>query len=264
VTLHVEFGDADEAAVLALAADMAAHTSLKRVELTYAPLHMHAALDAVVDAALARQMNSLHFFGCHLSPASAPALVRLLGGGTLTNLVLSQRGEHLLDGPSAALLGAALQANATLTSLSLHSVDLWRDVDAAAVLLSALTGHPSLSKLVLFLNSVRAEHEAAAGATLGAFVAANAPALIELEASWSGLHDAALRPLLEALPRNTYLRALDICDADLNDAFARDVLLPAVRANTSLRTLHAWSNIERPGAVEATALVAARNGGGAA
>jgi hypothetical protein len=125
--LHVVFpADADEASALTLAADLAAHASLQRVMLNRAPLHMPLALDAVVDAALARELKSLCFANSLLSPASAPALERLLGGATLTTLMISQEGQQLLDGPSAALLGAALHANSTLTSLSFANlVGFW-------------------------------------------------------------------------------------------------------------------------------------------
>jgi hypothetical protein len=181
--VHVD-GGADEATVLELAADMAAHASLQRFELYNAPLHTLDALDAVVDAALARGLDSFHLWDCRLSPAAAPALVRLLGSGTLTELDILQT-EQLLDGPSAALLGDALRANATLTSLLLRA-DLWRDPDAAAALLGALTGQPSLHTLDLSDNNVR-EAGAAAGTALSALVAANAPALTELNLGWSHL-----------------------------------------------------------------------------
>jgi hypothetical protein len=251
--------DEDEALFVHLvAADMAAHASLRRVQLHAAALDAPAALDAVVNAALARQMHSLSFWGCRLSPASAPALVRLLGGGALTTLFISQRGRQLLDSPSAALLGAALRANTTFTSLSLHDVDLWHDAVDVAVLLGALTGHASLHTLSLSFNRVDPAQAAAAGAALGAIVAANAPALTELDASWSYLNDAALRPLLDVLPSNTHLRTLNVSRSDVSAAFARDVLLPAVRANTSLRTLRASRNTDDESVLQAEALVAAR------
>jgi hypothetical protein len=44
-----------------------------------------------------------------------------------------------------------------------------------------------------------------------------------------------LRPLFEALPRSTHLRTLDCYHNDATEACTRDVLLPLVRANTSLR-----------------------------
>jgi hypothetical protein len=143
---------ADEASVLALAADFAAHASLQRVELQHAPMRTLAALDAVVDVALARYLVSLRFWFCHLTPATAPALVRLLSGGLLTELFIHQD-LPLLDGPSAALLGGALRANSTLTSLFVFA-DLWRDTDAGAALLGALTGHSSLRTVKLSHNTV--------------------------------------------------------------------------------------------------------------
>jgi hypothetical protein len=249
----------DEASVLALATDMAAHASLLRVELGNAPLTTLAALNAVVDAVLVRGFVSLSFCRCGLSPASAPVLARLFGSGTLTELDVRQ-GEALLEMPAAALLGDALRANSTLTSLSLLA-DLWRDADAAAALLGALTGHRSLCTLKLAGSIVRGVG-AGAGAVFGALVAANAPALTELDVASSNLGDAALRPLFEALPTSTHLRELDISYNDMSEAFAADVMLPAVRANTSLWTLHAWSRDEHPGTAEAIALVAARGGGG--
>jgi hypothetical protein len=239
-SLGVNFGAPadDEASLLSLAADMAAHASLQRVEVGNAPLAALAALNALVDAALARKLVSLHFWGCRLSPASAPALARLLGGGTLTELIISQADQQMLDVPSAALLGAALRANSTLTKLCLFNVGLWRDLDAAVALLGALTGHPSLRTLKLS-NNIVWRGASAAGAALGALVAANAPALDCLSVPWSHLNDAALRPLFEALPRNTHLRTLDVSYNNLSAAFAADVLLPAVRTNTSLRALDA-------------------------
>jgi hypothetical protein len=252
----------EEESALAFAADMAAHASLKRVQLRHAELHTLVALDAVVDAALACQINSLQSWSCGLTPASAPALARLLGGGTLTELCIGQRGQ-LLDAPSAALLGDALRANSTLTCLSLHG-NFWRNRGAGVALLGALTGHVSLRTLTLSTNNVLAA-QAAAAAALGALVAANAPALTKLVVSYSrlGLGNAGLRPLLEALPHNTHLRTLDISYNNMSAAFARDVLLPWVRANTSLQQLlaaddadAAYEHIAR----EAMALVAARAG----
>jgi hypothetical protein len=260
-SLGVDFeDDAVEASVLEVAADLAAHTSLKRVMLYNAPLHTLAALDAVVDAALARRLESVCFLVCRLSSVGAPALVRLLGSGTLTELSIDQS-EILPDGPSTALLDA-LRANSTITSLAVHT-DFWRDMDAAAALLSALTGHSSLHTLNFSSNRVMGG-AAAVGAALSTLILANAPALTDLDVSCCSLGDAGLRPLVAALPANTHLRTLSVVYTNMSGAFARNVLLPAVRANTSLRTLRARDYGDHPGAVEATALVAARGGAGGA
>jgi hypothetical protein len=142
----------------------------------------------------------------------------------------------MLDAPASALLCDALRENSTLTSLTLSAVRLWDCAAAAVALLAALTSHPSLCALHLHNNDV-GEHQAAAGAALGALVAANAPTLQTLSVSWSSLGDAGLRPLVLALPYNTHLRRLDVRFNSISAAFARDELLPAVRANTSLRSL---------------------------
>jgi hypothetical protein len=64
---------------------------------------------------------------------------------------------------------------------------------------------------------------------------------------------------VDALPHNTHLRTLDCRGNDMTELFARDRLLPAVRANTSLRTLNAARNSENnASAREAEVLVRAR------
>ena len=109
----------------------------------------------------------------------------------------------------------------------------------------------------------------AAGAALGALVAANAPALESLHISRLQLRDAGMRPLLDALPHNTHLSRLSFWATGMSAAFARQVVLPDVRTNTSLRNLEAsafWEDEPDgrkakapPELIEAEALVAARN-----
>jgi SAM-dependent methyltransferase len=236
--LYIFLYHVDEAGVVAFAGDLAAHASLNALFLHNAPLNMAAALDAVVDAALlARHLVCVTLLHCHLSPASAPALARLLGGNALATLTLDS--SDFLDAPAAALLAAALLANVTLTSLTLTTVGVFDDAAAAASLLGALTSHASLRELSVRSNSVEPADQAVAGALLGALVAANAPALTQLEVSGCSLGDAGLRAFLDALPHNTHLRALTCFGNHMSAAFARDVLLPAVRANTGLRFLAA-------------------------
>ncbi len=58
--------------------------------------------------------------------------------------------------------------------------------------------------------------------------------------SFCHLGDPALGPLVDALPRNTHLCSLDIArNGGISEAFAAQRLLPAVRANASLRELRA-------------------------
>jgi hypothetical protein len=117
------------------------------------------------------------------------------------------------------MLAAALRANSTLMSLALTYVSLWDNPAVAAELLGALTGHASLQVLCLRDNEPEAARQAAAGETLGALVAANAPALTELDVSYSDLGDTGLRPLLEALPANTHLRTLRVEGNSISEAF---------------------------------------------
>jgi hypothetical protein len=250
--------DAGKAA--ALAAALADHSSLTDLELFRARLDAATALDAVVDAVW-RRVSIFRLQSCVATASAAPALARLLGGAALTNLTVrrynASAGPPLLDAPAAALLGAALRANTTLTALTLGSVRLWHDPAAAAVLLGALTGHPSIQSLNLSVNfaeGIVADRDAApAFAALGALVAADAPALHTLDLSFCRLGDAGLGPLVDALPHNTHLRTLDCQQNDTSAAFTRHRLLPAVAANASLRELHAG-----PEAADAEALVAAR------
>jgi hypothetical protein len=147
---------------------------------------------------------------------------------------------QLLDQPAAALIADALHANKTLTSLRLPACGLWDDVAGAALLLGALAAHHSLRTLNFNSNLLHDGDQAPAlGAALGALVAADAPALHELNVSHSGLGDAGLGPLVDALPLNTHLRTLNLSYNNCTDDFVRDRLLPAVRANTSLRLLRA-------------------------
>jgi hypothetical protein len=164
-----------------------------------------------------------------------------------------------LDAPVAALLADALRDNSTLTTLVLvgRGVDIWRDAAAATALLSALTGHPSLQMLDISANDVHV-HAALAGAALGALVAANALALHELDVSGCQIGDAGLGPLVDALPANTHLLELDVHANGISDAFARDRLLPAVRANSGLRSTDCVRVGFGDAANEAEALVAAR------
>lgn len=99
--------------------------------------------------------------------------------------------------------------------------------------------------------------EAAVGAALSALVAANAPALRFLRVESNGeLGDTSMSPLFGALRVNTHLLTLNCVFNPFSAACAQNVLLPAVRKNTSLHRLLVLTMTE--GAVEAVALVGAR------
>jgi hypothetical protein len=244
-----------EADVHKLAADLAGSaSSLSRLCLVQAPLAGSGAMDAVVDAALARRLPCLSLADSSLSAACVPALARLLRGSALNSLSLSlDPGAEplLLSGAegSAALLAAALRANNTLTELLLFRANVWHDAAAAETVLHALTAHPSVRCLRLLSSTVRAFDRARAGISLGALVAANAPALEVLDIRACCLGDEGLSPLVNALRRNTHLRELECSGNDLSDAFVLHQLMPALLANGSLRmlTLIRQGDIVTPG-----------------
>jgi hypothetical protein len=254
----------DMHAVLQLVPDLSACTFLRELELTSVRIGTPAAPDLLVDAALACRLRNLRLIDCDLPAAWAPALARLVRGGALAQLVIDGGEDADLDAPAVMVLANALRACSTLTSLTLRGVGLWRDVGAATALVGALTGHASLQTLGLSQDDLSAADWAVAGAAFGALVAANAPALQELCLPCCNVGNAGLRPLFDALPRNTHLRMLYCWLNDVTNAFARDALLPAVRANGSLRQL--FCKPQRAGAAdhalaEAEALVARRAAG---
>ena len=244
----------------ALLADAALQPALSELTLCDADISRPDVLGALVDAALARRLQQLSFSTCP-PPAPAP-LARLLLGGSLSHLGLlaTATAAPLFDAAGAALVADALRRTTTLTSLNLCGARLCRDMDAAQTLLGALVGHPSLRELELSceqtLDAEERETAVPLGAALAALVAADAPALQELDIVGNDLGDAGLAPLAVALPRNRHLRTLKLRVNGMSERFARERLLPAVQANTSLREF--WCASEPPAAVEAEELVTQR------
>jgi hypothetical protein len=224
-----------DADVLSLSAAVAGHADLRELYVANVSLHMRARLSAVVDAVLARSLCTVLLSNCSLSPASAPELSRLLRSNTLEDLGIFVE-EQLIDAAAAAQLAAALAANTTLRMLYLDQVNLWADARAATTLLSSLAGHPSLRCLSVPNNAVP-RRPGGATAVLGALVAGARSALLRLNVSGCALDDARMRPLVDALHRSTRLCMLSCTDNNMTAAFARDRLLPAIRACTSLISL---------------------------
>lgn len=234
----------------ALAAAVAAypHESLQELCLVDAPLTTET-LGAVVDAALSRCLTSLRLCSCQLSPDAAPVLVRLLDGGALRKLSVIGINPLLVFSEAAiANFAHSLQANCTLIELEWlddRSVPL---PEAAAVLLAACVGHASLRTLNLRVP-VWPHQQPIVGAVLGALMAANAPALRTLCVSMP-LDKEGVAPLLAAMPGNTHLRELFISTLLVDDAFAAQHLLSAVRVNTSLRRLRVAGPIRFDGGAD--------------
>lgn len=264
---HLIISLEDAHSVLKLVAELPRHSeTLKGLELHSTNFdEWPGALDAVVTATLASRLASLVLYECELGPVSAQALPRLLSGTSLTSLrIACEDRTQLLDENAAVLLANALSVNSTLTSLAFTAADLWCLPAAGAALFASLVAHPSLRSFI-WRERYRCEHQKPVGLALQALLAANAPALRHLEV-FGGLEEDGLGPFLDALPRNTHLRRLDFCTSEISHSFARDRLLPAVRANMSLRRLfdeeYVWTSDEGVEQVllEAFELVNSRGG----
>jgi hypothetical protein len=229
-------------------ADAASQPALVRLSIWHADTAQPALMGALVDAAVARRLLDLTFDSC--TPPAAAQLARLLVQGSLTAFTVYSPwsleegvGTPLFDAAGGALVADALRVNTTLTTLDL-TYDCFLDMGAARALVDALVGHPSLRSLGIHCKRAAADERIAYGAALGALIAADAPALHGLVCCFNHLGDAGLAPIVEALPLNRHLRYLNLRDNDMREAFAREQLLPAVRANTTLLGIwcadHQW------------------------
>jgi len=230
--------------VPAVVARLALHASLTRLDLWRAQLDSQPALNAVVDLAIS-QLQRLELWNCNLTPASLPALTRLLergsgsACGSLTELVIYNNGNPLLEGDGVPAFCAALRAS-RLVKLELAQMRLFDSLEDGLAVVAACTGHPTLRDLNLSWNPVNAVAAPAVGAALAALVAANS----ELQTlNVCNLGDDAARPLFAAVAGSTRLRTLNCSYNSISAECAREAVLPAVQANTSLRELYFGSDI---------------------
>jgi hypothetical protein len=226
--------------VPAVVARLALHASLTRLHLWNVQLDSLPALNAVVDFAIS-QLQGLQLRACNLSPASLPALTRLLesgsgsAGGSLTKLAIINGVEPLFVGAGMPAFCAALRAS-RLVKLALLCVDLFDSLEDGLAVAAACTGHPMLREFNLSANDVYAVAAPAIGAALAALVAADSD-LQSLDVSSSSLGDDAARPLFAAVAGSTRLRTLDCRDNYISAKCARGAVVPAIQANASLRKL---------------------------
>ena len=237
----------------------ALHPALSQVHIWNVDTALPALMGALVDAALARRLRKLTMYFC-TPPAAAP-LARLLAEGSLDKFEISSvrggAGTPLFVAAGAALVAGALRENTTLTKLDLWSAQLSVDMDAAGAFLGALVGHPSLRELRITSDSTT-ENCFEFGTALAALIAADARALHVLVCYLNHLGDGGLAPIVQALPFNRHLRELDMSHNGMSEAFARERLLPALRANKTLRKLRCAGSESGRGAANAVALVRRR------
>ena len=253
----IRFGGMERVGPFAAAlADAALQPAVLRVCVQKADTALPAVMGALADAALARRLRELALQRC--TPPAAVPLARLLSEGSLTSFAFTSRwpfGPPMLDAAGAALVAAALRVNTTVTVLKLSDAHLYRDMRAAGPLLGALVGHRSLRELWITGEWPDVDDRGAYGAALAALIAADSPALQVLVCE--GLEDVGVAPIVEALPLNRHLHELSVGLNFISEAFARERLLPAVRANTTLRKLKCgWRS--SPAVKEAAELVRRR------
>ena len=239
-------------AVLDLAAALPSHRG-KIKELTVyqttvyqTPLRDGAVVDGLMRGIAEAGVSNLAIVGCYLTPASLPGLTWLLQAGCLERLDIDNLYNALFEeGPDLTAFCDALRSS-TLQMLELESCQLWRDPAAAGELLAALVGHQTLRELSLgynlvthtpYYNSPPDDTRRAAGEQLASLIT-HSSALQKFDLTENHFGEVGMAPIFEALPGSSTLKELLVKYEFLSREFARDVILPAVRANTSLRTLH--------------------------
>ena len=245
-----------------LSASCEAHPTLRGLRLRRAHLNEQPALDAVCTLAI-NQLARLELTECQLNSSSLPALARLLAVGSLSDLVLEGDGrEILMEGPGLPAFCAALRAS-RLRKLSLRWCCLFNNLEDGQAVLTALAGHETLRVLDLKGNRPNlplvgwgsyaggADRSAEAESILFAVGAALASLLTQdsvLESlSVEALYlKEGMRPLFDALPACRRLTSLEASWNDLGEAFVAERVLPAVRANQSLRAFFLYQGDAPP------------------
>jgi hypothetical protein len=217
-------------------ADATLQPALQRLSIWCADTALPQLMGALADAVVARRLPELTLVD--VTPPAAAPLARLLAKGSLAVFNLHQRTVPQFDVAGATLVVDALRANTTLTELGLRNAGLCVDVRVACVLLGGLVRHRSLRVLDISGEYTAVENRSAFAAALAALIAADAPALHVLDFSNNSLGDAGLAPILEALALNRHLRELDLRGNGMSEAFERERVLPAVRANTTRELLY--------------------------
>jgi hypothetical protein len=228
--LHVRPADRQvplAADVLPFAAAVASHQSLKCLNLR--ELRFARGLNALVDAAAERRVETLQISRCTTDAGTVPALARLLQRGSLTTLEVRCPDFPEAQEASMAALCAALRACHTLTSL-----ELWLNPREGAShrtvteVLDAAAALPALAEVSFWGSEV--QDVAAFGQALGALLAANLPSLHTLIVYDCLIGDEGLAPMLDGLAANTHLRELHCTGNNPSEAFTRDRLTPAREA----------------------------------
>ena len=192
--------------------------------------------DAVVDAAIAAQPEDLFIDGCVSPRIWMAPLARLLRTLPALHLLDMQQVQREIDPPQPPAGAVQELAEALRAHGSLRILRLYLGPDARrtfAELVGALRAHPTLQALCLGSTLRSIGGARTLGAALASLLAADAPSLTLLHVESASyldamyrarpgarLGDALVRPLCDALPRNTHLRGLSLRGFKLSDALA--------------------------------------------
>jgi hypothetical protein len=99
------------------------------------------------------QLQYVRLFSCSLSPASLPALTRMLESRSLTVLCIYNNDAPLLVGAAVPAFCAALRAS-SLARLDLCFMRLWESQADSLAIIAACTGHPTLRTISFKYNDL--------------------------------------------------------------------------------------------------------------
>ena len=245
---------------------LAGHSSLKELVLRGKFLLTFAGVGSLVDVVIANGITALRLEWCSLEPPAMVHIARLVALGQLSHLYIRLGDVNDLpllnmadERASCEAFCAALRSNTSITTLPLIDVMLWVDTAAGEAIITALVGHQFIRKLSFHGNSVvEADEQIAVGTILARLLMANSQCLHHLDVSLCALGDDGMRPIVDALWSNTHLLYFLGIRNGLTPLFARDVLLPALAANTLLRVLKIDDDISVPELAQAEVHVASR------
>ena len=229
----------------------AAQTDLRELSIGYAELDV-TTFGGIVQLAVSHQFHAIEFFGCRFVGGRCirPLIQLLSDDHELRSLSFCSEGSGILesaeeedDEPAvhAALLDALAVSSLRVVSLEQCGIEY-----CGPNIIQVFVGHPFLEELSLMAD-IRSDNDDADSddsseqfsfaTAIGELIVFDSPALRKLKLTcW--MRDAEALPLFAALPHNTHLLALEIAESYMTAAFLREVVFPAVRANTSLRVLY--------------------------
>lgn len=99
------------ASVQAFCADLRKHTSIKGLFICDAEIHTAPMMRALVDAAIALQLECVNFYDCGCTPDTVPELTRLVSAGSVRKLHIDNDDELFKAGANTNQFCAAVRAS---------------------------------------------------------------------------------------------------------------------------------------------------------